>query len=60
MTREAQIDYLSKSDFDYIMNTDGGLELLWSYLENGFKGYGNFSDEELKMEIEQRKEMETL
>lgn len=59
--REEAIDYLTKSDFDYIMNNDaGGLELLWTYLEDGFKGYGNFSDEELVMEVEQRKEMESM
>ena len=56
--REAAIDYLTQSDFDYIMNTEGGLELLWTYLEDGFTGYGNFSDEELVAEVEQRKEME--
>jgi len=57
--RETAVDYLTQSDFDYIMSTDdGGLELLWTYLEDGFKGYGNFSDEELVAEVEQRKAME--
>jgi hypothetical protein len=59
MDREAMIDYLSDSDFDYIQNgSGGGLELLRSYIEDGFKGYGNFTDEELVAEVSQRKEME--
>jgi hypothetical protein len=52
------VEYLSNSDFDYIMQTDGGVELLRSYIEDGFKGYSNYTDEELKLEVEQRKEME--
>jgi hypothetical protein len=57
--REAIIDYLCDSDFDYIMNGDGlGAELLDSYIRNGFKGYVSYSDAELKTEFEQRKEME--
>jgi hypothetical protein len=58
MTREEMIEYLSNSDYDYIMQTDGGVELLRSYIEDGFKGYSNYTDEELKLEVEQRKEME--
>jgi hypothetical protein len=59
MDREEMIDYLSDSDFDYIQNgSGGGLELLRSYIEDGFKGYGNFTDEELTAEVSQRKEME--
>jgi hypothetical protein len=58
MTREEMIDYLADSDFDYIMNGDGlGAELLDSYIRNGFKGYEAYSDTELKVEFEQRKEM---
>jgi hypothetical protein len=56
--REEAIDYLSESDFQYIMSGDGcGLELLRTYLEDGFKGYGNFTDEELIAEVAQHKEM---
>jgi len=56
--REQAIEYLSQSDYDYIINGhEGGLELLWSYLEVGFKGYQSFTDEELKTEVAQRKEM---
>ena len=56
--REQAIEYLSQCDYDYIINGhEGGLELLWSYLGDGFKGYQNFTDEELKTEVAQRKEM---
>lgn len=58
MTREEMIDYLANSDFDYIMDGDGlGAELLDSYIRNGFKGYEAYTDAELKVEFEQRKEM---
>ena len=57
--REEAIDYLTESDFQYIINGDEmGLELLRGYLEDGFTGYGNFTDEELKAEITERKWME--
>lgn len=55
--REEAIDYLTESDFQYIMHNDG-LELLRSYLEDGFIGYGKFTDEELIAEIKERKWME--
>jgi hypothetical protein len=58
MTRDEMVEYLSNSDYDYIMQTDGGVELLRSYIEDGFKGYSNYTDEELKLEVAQRKEME--
>jgi hypothetical protein len=58
--RESVIQYLINSDFQYIMNEDGGPELLDSYLDMGFKGYSNFTDVELKAEFEQRKEMEKV
>jgi hypothetical protein len=57
-TREEMIDYLSDSDFDYIMDGDGlGAELLDSYIRNGFKGYVSYTEAELKVEYEQRKEL---
>ena len=57
--REEAVDYLTESDFQYIIDGDAsGLELLRSYLEDGFKGYGNFSDEELVAEVKERKYME--
>jgi hypothetical protein len=56
--REELVSYLADSDYDYIMECDGGLELLDSYLRQGFKGYDSFSDAELITEYKQRKEME--
>lgn len=57
--REEAIDYLTESDFQYIINGDGmGLELLRTYLEDGFKGYANFEDEELMAEVKERNWME--
>ena len=57
--RDEAISYLTDSDYKYIMETEGGLELLNSYLQFGFKGYENFTDEELKAEIKERNWMET-
>jgi len=57
--REEAIDYLTESDFQYIIDGDpSGLELLQSYLEDGFKGYANFTDAELVAEVKERKWME--
>jgi hypothetical protein len=58
MDRDEMIHYLSESDFKYITETDGGLELLDSYIQFGFKGYENYTDEELAAEYTQRKEIE--
>ncbi len=58
MDREEMIDYLIDSDFRYIMDCANGPELLDSYLGFGFKGYRNFTDDELRHEVAQRKEME--
>jgi hypothetical protein len=54
------VEYLADSDYDYIIHSrdGGGLELLDSYLRNGFKGYEAYTDEELTAEVAQRKEME--
>jgi hypothetical protein len=53
--REEAIDYLSESDFQYIIkDPDLGLEVLRTYLVDGFKGYGNFTDEELIAELRAR------
>ena len=59
MTREDMIDYLVDSDFKYIMEGNG-LELLNSYLEFGFKGYYNYTDEELVAEVAERKAIEEM
>ena len=58
MDRDEMIHFLSESDFRYITETDGGLELLDSYIQFGFKGYENYTDEELSVEYAQRKEIE--
>jgi len=57
--REEAIDYLVESDFQYIVDGDAsGLELLRGYLEDGFTGYGNFTDEELQAEVKEREWMD--
>jgi|1048.fasta_scaffold80538_2 hypothetical protein len=59
--REAAVKWLVNKDFEFINEGDGaGLELLDSILENGFKGYGNYTDEELNEIIAERKEMERM
>jgi len=59
--REAAIQWLCQKDFEFINEGDGaGLELLDSILENGFKGYGNYTDRELNEAIAERKEMERM
>ena len=55
--REELIQYLIDSDFQCIMHEDFGPELLDSYLDTGFKGYRNFTDQELAVEYQQREEM---
>ena len=57
MDREDMIAYLVDADFKYIMECANGLELLDSYLDFGFKGYRNFTDDELRYEVAQREEM---
>ena len=47
MTRDEKEQFLVDDDFDYIMQTDNGLELLRDYLSIGFKGYANFTEAEL-------------
>jgi hypothetical protein len=59
--REAAIQWLCQKDFKFINEGDGaGLELLDSILEDGFKGYGNYTDRELNDAIAERKEMERM
>jgi hypothetical protein len=57
LAREEMVAYLCESDFQYIMHSDGGLELLDSYLRDGFKGYDAYTQTELEVEYAQRKEM---
>ena len=63
MDREEMVQLLVDSDIDYIMEDakSDDYSLLAAYLDTGFKGYNNFSDEELVAEIKEReflKEME--
>ena len=59
--REVAIQWLAQKDFEFINGGDGaGLELLDSILVNGFKGYGNYTDQELNDAIAERKEMERM
>jgi hypothetical protein len=55
--RDQAEQFLVDEDFDYIMQTDHGLELLRDYLLIGHKGYINYTDEELKAEIKERMAM---
>jgi hypothetical protein len=55
--REEAEQFLVDNDFEYIMQTDNGLELLRDYLALGFKGYTNFTDAELVAENKERKQM---
>jgi hypothetical protein len=57
MTRDEMIDFLIDSDYNYIMQDDGGLELLRDILDTGHKGYRHYLDEELRVEVEQRQLM---
>ena len=52
--RERAIVELVDNDFDTVMNSDYGVELLRSILDSGFKGYRGMTDDELMMELEQR------
>lgn len=55
MTREEMMDELEEQDFQYIMNKDGGVEMLRSILTYGFLGYSNYTDKELELELAERK-----
>lgn len=54
MTREEMIDELEEQDFQYIMNKDGGVEMLRTILFYGFLGYSNYTDKELELELAER------
>jgi hypothetical protein len=57
MDRDEMVDFLIDSDFHYIMECGNGPELLDSYLGFGFKGYHNFTLDELRYEVAQREVM---
>lgn len=54
MTRQEMQDLLEEDDFRYIMNKDGGLEMLRTMLAEGFSGYNNFTEQMLLDEIKGR------
>ena len=56
MDREEMVESLIDSDIDYIMAdaAQDDYSLLAAYLDTGFKGYSNFTDEELVAEIKER------
>ena len=58
MTREEMQEELEEQDFQYIMHTEGGLEMLRTILFYGFHGYGNYTDDELKAELAERKALQ--
>ena len=58
MTRDEMIDFLIDSDYNYIMQEDGGLELLRDMLDTGHRGYRHLLDSELEVEVNQRKLMQ--
>ena len=62
LTRNEAIKYLVQKDFDFITDKldNSGQELLYSYLEDGFKNYWNFTDKELENEVKQRRELELM
>ena len=54
MTRNEMQELLEEDDFRYIMNKDGGLEMLRTMLAEGFSGYNNFTEQMLLDEIKGR------
>ena len=62
MHRDEMVDFLIDEDIDFIMKEAANdvFELLASYLGSGFKGYGNFTDEELETEVKQREEIRKI
>lgn len=58
--REEMEDFLVDEDFDYIMQTDSGLEFLRDILAMGHKGYIDYTDAELIAEVKERKAMKEI
>ena len=58
--REEAEQFLVEDDYQYIMQRDSGLEYLRDLLLIGFKGYCDYTDEELMTEIKQRNAMKEL
>jgi len=56
MDREEMVQLLVDYDIDYIMGdaAQDDYSMLAAYLVKGFKGYANFTDEELVAEVSER------
>jgi hypothetical protein len=52
--RQEMIKMLIDSDFDSIQNNGVDTDFLFDFLYSGFKGYDNFTDEELVNEMNER------
>ena len=50
-------EFLVEEDFQYIMQTDSGLELLRDILMMGHTGYIDYTDVELIVEVKERQAM---
>ena len=55
--RDEAEQFLVEDDYQYIMQTDSGLEYLRDLLLIGFKGYCDYTDAELIAELKQREAM---
>ena len=55
--RDGAEQFLVEDDYQYIMQTDSGLEFLRDILLIGCKGYCDYTDAELIAELKQRKQM---
>lgn len=55
LSKEEMQEMLEDQDFEYIMNKDGGVEMLRSILQYGFLGYSNYTMAELEAELKERK-----
>jgi hypothetical protein len=55
--RDEAEQFLVEDDYQYVMQSDSGLEYLRDLLLIGFKGYCDYTDAELIAEIKQREAM---
>jgi hypothetical protein len=58
MEKFSMQEELEEQDFQYIMNADGGVEMLRSILQYGFIGYSNYTEAELKAELAERRALQ--
>jgi hypothetical protein len=55
--RDEAEQFLVEDDYQYVMQSDSGLEYLRDLLLIGFKGYCDYTDAELIAELKQREAM---